>query len=67
MTNTPPGPTGPLPRGWHRVTWTSHGKPQWVVTSCVSSAVALYGELDVTARESPWIADVRIEHWQPTN
>lgn len=64
---TIPGPTGPLPRGWHRVTWTSHGKPKWVVTQCVSSATDLHISLYLLAGETSWLEDVWIEHWMPAS
>lgn len=65
MTTTP-GRTGPLPRGWHRVTWTSGGKPKYVVTDCISSATDVQTELTLASRELSWLTNVQIEHWQPS-
>lgn len=68
MTTTTPGPTGPLPRGWHRVRWTQDGKERHVVTTDVSSAVALHSTLCVLQDKDPWThvdAVHPIEHWQP--
>jgi hypothetical protein len=65
---TPPGPTGPLPHGWHRLVWTHDGKRRYVVTTDVNSIVALYGTLCVLRDLELWanITAVQdIEHWTP--
>jgi hypothetical protein len=51
------GPTGPLGLGWHRVTWTSRGRPQYVVTDSVTAAVLAQAALEKSGD------NVRLESW----
>lgn len=66
MNATTPGPTGPLPRGWHRLRWVQDGKPRHVVATDVGSVVALYATLCVLRDADPWAHITEVsdaEYW----
>lgn len=52
------GPTGPLARGWCRVTWPAMGKLRYVVSECPVSVGMLAVHL-----EARGIEGVRLEAW----
>lgn len=59
-----PGPTGPLPRGWHRVTWTVNAGIQHIVTDNIASAVLALVALKAHAESHPEeYQDVQLQSW----
>jgi hypothetical protein len=65
---TLPAATAPLPRGWHRLVWTQDNKQRYIVTTDVSTVVALYSILCVLRDHDPWARITAVqdaEHWQP--
>jgi len=55
-------PTGPLPRGWHRIVWTDKGdRPRYLITDDIVSAALA----EVALRASTIIDEdtVRMQSW----
>ena len=50
--------TGPLGRGWHRVTWTDCNRRQYVVSDDITSAT-----LVVVALKAHGVGDAVMESW----
>jgi hypothetical protein len=68
MTNPVPGPTGPLPRGWHRLRWVEDKRERWVVSQKIGDLVCLYATLTVVMQHHflDSITEVHaLESWMP--
>lgn len=49
-----PGPTGPLPKGLHRLCWVQDGKARYVVSTEPGDVITLYSTLTVLRDADPW-------------
>lgn len=51
--------SGPLPRGWHRITWSYAGSPCYVLTDDIGSAALLRSALN----RDYIVTDAKLTSW----